>query len=92
MKRAGWPRRELDAFAAWRVEDRAEDQLLLCDLPGRTRSWLMAASEGTRTLLYFGSAIVPLSPGYRALLGFHKLYSRVLLRAAKSRLERRIGK
>jgi hypothetical protein len=78
----------LDAFAAWRVEDRARDQLLLCDIFGRTRSWLMAASAGeARTRLYFGSAVVSLSPGFRALLGLHKVYSRVLLHAAKSRLE-----
>jgi hypothetical protein len=78
---------EIGAFAAWRVENRAEDQLLLCDLLGGTRSWLMVAPAGpARTRLYFGSAVVRLSGGYRALLAFHKLYSRVLLGAARSRL------
>jgi hypothetical protein len=82
-----------DAFAAWRVEGRAGNQLLLCDLSDRTRSWLMVVPEGGRTQLYFGSAVVPgrrrksLGFGFRALLGFHKLYSAVLLYAAKSRLE-----
>jgi hypothetical protein len=44
----------LDSFAAWSVEERREDQLLMCDFPGRTRSWLMVSamegenSEGTR--------------------------------------------
>jgi hypothetical protein len=87
-------------FAAWSVEDRAADQLLLCDFQGRTRSWLMTApltirgQQGTR--LYFGSAVVPLvsrrtgqatmGPVFGALLGFHKVYSRLLLRAAASRL------
>jgi hypothetical protein len=48
----------------------------------------MAASAGeARTRLYFGSAVVSLSFGFRALLGLHKVYSRVLLHAAKSRLE-----
>jgi hypothetical protein len=90
-----------DRFAAWRVEGRERDQLLLCDVHGRTRSWLMAADagDGTGRTLYFGSAVVS-SPGaaagvaglefrYRALLGFHRVYSRALLRAAVARLERR---
>lgn len=88
------------SFAAWRVEARSANQLLLCDFQGRTRSWLMvAAAEGggaAGTRLYFGSAVVPvidarsggatMGLAFRALLGFHKLYSRVLLRAASARL------
>ncbi len=80
------------AFAAWTVEARSPNQLLLCDFQGRTRSWLMAS--GTR--LYFGSAVVRVESrgsgkaglgfAFRALLGFHRLYSRVLLRAAARRL------
>jgi hypothetical protein len=31
----------IDRFAAWRVEDRAPDQLLMCDIRGSTRSWFM---------------------------------------------------
>jgi hypothetical protein len=79
-------------FAAWRVERRAPDQLLLCDFMGRTRSWLMVAPHETGTRLYFGSAVVPragqasIGPGFNANLGFHKLYSRVLLHAAARRL------
>jgi hypothetical protein len=90
----------IDSFAAWRVERRAMNQLLMCDFRSRTRSWLMVAplqtASGTR--LYFGSAVVParnpkterleLGPVFEALLGFHKVYSRVLLRAASSRLSR----
>ena len=43
--------------------------------------------------LYFGSAIVPRQRGglgwqYAALVGFHKLYSRLLLAAAARRLAR----
>lgn len=83
-----------ETFAAWRVEARSADQLLMCDLSGRTRSWLMTHADGT---LYFGSAVVP-APGrpagasalgfpYRQLLGFHRLYSRALLRAAAARVE-----
>ena len=92
----------LDAFSAWIVEDRREDQLLLCDLHGRTRSWLMAApvESGHGTRLYFGSAVVPakgsesgadIGSGFRLLLGFHKMYSRVLLKAAVRRLQARNG-
>jgi hypothetical protein len=93
---------KIDSFAAWTVEARTRDQILLTDFQGRTRSWLMlvpaAANTSAGTRLYFGSAVVPLmnprsgesrmGAGFRALLGFHRLYSRVLLRAAVSRLER----
>ena len=72
----------------------------MCDLHGRTRSWLMVAplqtDRGPATRLYFGSAAVAvksaptgtptLRVGFRALLGFHKMYSKALLSAAKSRL------
>lgn len=91
---------EIEAFAAWTVEARAPEQLLLSDFRGRTRSWLMTtpgASAGS-TRLHFGSAVVPV-PGaaggkprlgliFEALLGFHKLYSRALLRVAARRLRR----
>lgn len=81
----------LDSFAAWHVEKRSENQLLLSDFLGRTKSWLMVepmnTHSGIRTRLYFGSAVVPVKdPSYRALLGFHRIYSKVLLYAAKSRL------
>jgi hypothetical protein len=88
------------SFSAWRVEQRCGDQLLLADMTGRTRSWLMTApgaDGGTR--LYFGSAVLPttdrasgrptMGAVFQALLGFHRLYSRLLLSAARSRLERR---
>lgn len=89
-----------ESFAAWHVEARAPDQLLLCDFRGRTRSWLMVAgtpdSAADATRLYFGSAVTPTrsarSPAptlgltFRLLLGFHALYSRSLLAAARSRL------
>ena len=88
-----------DRFAAWDVEARADDQMLLRDLRGRTRSWLMVAPIGSSsapvTRLYFGSAVVPRSGSpeglgfpYSTLLGFHKLYSQVLLGAAKARLKK----
>lgn len=91
----------LDKFAAWHVESRTETQLLMN--AGRTRSWFMVEpithpAGGAATRLYFGSAVVAkasapgATPGlgflFSALLGFHTLYSRALLRAAKSRLAR----
>jgi hypothetical protein len=92
---------QLTLFAAWDVEAREPNQILLRDFQGRTRSWLMSApgAAGQSTKLYFGSAIVPIvdkrsgekrmGQGFRALLWFHKLYSRVLLRAAVRQLARK---
>lgn len=77
-----------DRFAAWTVEARRSDQILLCDHSARTRSWLMARDK----MLYFGSAVVPARPGqplgalFTGLLGFHTLYSRALLAAAVRRI------
>ena len=89
---------ETNQFAAWQVEAREADQILLCDFRGTTRSWLMvkAMEDTDQTLLYFGSAVVPrrdaagqtrpLSSAFRLLLGFHKVYSRVLLASARRKL------
>ena len=89
------------SFSAWTVESRSDDQILLADFTGRTKSWLMVAQLGNSmtvqtTRLYFGSAVVPkrsASPGapkmgftFHALLGFHRLYSRLLLLAARSKI------
>jgi hypothetical protein len=85
------------AFAAWTVERRAVDQLLLCDFQGKTRSWLMVESKGATTRLYFGSAVVKprggngekrMTGGFQALLGFHTRYSQALLSAARRALLR----
>lgn len=95
---------KIDKFAAWTVEKRNENELLLCDFMGRTRSWLMAvtAENNTRTRLYFGSAIVltrnskigklSLGFGFQALLGFHKIYSVLLLYFASLRIADRLSK
>ncbi|MDI1260284.1 hypothetical protein [Aquabacterium sp.] len=93
---------DTQSFAAWSVEGRSKNQLLLCDFLGRTRSWLMSDADdvahpgGTR--LYFGSAFLPKvdrSSGetrygleFHALKGFHRYYSEALLRSAQSRLLR----
>ena len=92
-------------FAAWHVEGRSENEILMCDFRGRTRSWLMTVpintANGARTQLYFGSAVVPkqnprtgqLSLGFQdqALLGFHRVYSVLLLYSAKLRIQHSIG-
>jgi hypothetical protein len=46
-------------FAAWNVEGRSENELLMCDMSGRTRSWFMVRHLDSCTQLYFGSAVVP---------------------------------
>jgi hypothetical protein len=85
---------KIESFAAWRVENRSENEILMCDYQGRTRSWLMAVPVGdTHTRLYFGSAVVPirnLKTGarsfgvvFQALLGFHRVYSLLLLYSAR---------
>ncbi len=77
-----------DTYAAWRVEDRTDDQILLCDVAGRTRSWLFHQPGR----FYFGSAVTPPAPDaplgwlFTALLPFHKVYSRGLLGSAARRL------
>ncbi len=90
-----------DRFAAWTVEARAENQLLLRDFLGHTRSWFMVESmklggAAPATRLLFGTAVVHSGlsgfPRTRAVaifwlfLPFHKAYARVLLRSAVKRL------
>jgi len=94
---------DIEKFAAWRVESRGENELLMCDFSGRTRSWLMGTpmntNNGARTRLYFGSVVVPvrnsktgklsLGFGVQVLLEFHKIYSVLLLNSAKSDIKRK---
>jgi hypothetical protein len=90
-----------DRFAAWTVEGRAQDQLLVCDFAKLTRSWLMvgARRDGEAgTQLYFGSAVVPGArdksgnprPGFafRVMTPVHAFYARALLRAAAAKVSR----
>jgi hypothetical protein len=84
----------LDRFAAWSVEARRDDQILLCDYQTRTRSWLMVlpildAAGTPATRLHFGTAVTQVDESraasafagfvFWALLWFHKAYARVLL-------------
>lgn len=80
---------ESDAFAAWAVEQRDKDQILLKDLHGRTCSWLMCKPESPeQTRLYFGSAVVVSNMQRGWLIGLHRFYSVRLLTAAYKRLQR----
>jgi len=93
-----------DSFSAWRVEDRDAAQILLSDFRGQTRSWLMVEPlhDAESTKLYFGSAVVfradtagqTTGPSlvFRMLLGFHKVYSKVLLSLARRALVRLISR
>lgn len=87
-----------DAFAAWTVEARGENELLVCDFMKLTRSWLMAVPVDNGTRLYFGSAAVPRSRdkagnprpgwGFRFFAPLHVIYAKALLRAAAKRVAR----
>jgi hypothetical protein len=85
------------SFAIWRVGQRTTTQLLVCDRFEKTRSWFQVAPmEGGGTLLRFGSAVassrnretgaLSVGRGFRCLMAFHVLYSRVLLGAARRRV------
>lgn len=90
----------IDSFAAWTVEGRKPDQLLLCDYQGRTRSWLMVEllenGSNAATRLFFGTGVVSATDRrtgrksmplpFRLLLAFHRRYARALLRSAAMRL------
>lgn len=88
----------VERFAAWKTEQRSDDEILLD--AGRTRSWLSVSHAGNgspATTLLFGSAVVPRSAdgrmglAFHALLGFHRLYSKLLLNAAARRIRARRG-
>ncbi|MEP4197403.1 MAG: hypothetical protein ABJL99_17415 [Aliishimia sp.] len=82
-----------DTFAIWTVEGRRDDEILLGDSAGRTKSWLHVAPNDTGTQLWFGSVVVPVlhrgkltkGPVFDALLGAHKVYSRMLLGSAAAK-------
>ncbi len=90
-------RSETDEFAAWDEYSRADNQLIMMDFRQQTCSWFMLDCDDSGTRLYFGSAVMrdqnkasgkKMKWTYRALLGFHRLYSRALLQAAAGRLVR----
>lgn len=78
-----------DTLSEWQVVERDADQILLAVGDGPIRTWIMRESPQDGTALYFGSAILPMhgaskiALGFRLLMGFHRLYARVLLFAAQ---------
>ena len=74
-------------FAAWDVEARTDDQLLMRDFQDRTCSWPMVEPISGGTGLWFGSGVRrPDRAPVKLLMPFHRWYSRALLRAAVRRL------
>lgn len=91
-----------DSFSAWTVEDRTEDQLLMCDMRGRTRSWFMVrpvlVGGKPGTSLFFGSAVVPvvnkktgdieIGRSFELLMRLHVTYSKLLLHFASAKIHK----
>lgn len=83
----------ISLFSAWQVEKRLINEIILS--AWQTRSWLCVAPQQNNTAstqLYFGSAVVSaqstgkVNPLFHLLGGFHKLYSKLLLRAAANKV------
>ncbi|MEO1046340.1 MAG: hypothetical protein AAFX04_12935 [Pseudomonadota bacterium] len=71
---------EAQSFAAWNVVQRREREILLQDFRGTTASWLSVQHHGDSTTLLFGSWVgQPERATVKALMPFHRWYSRVLL-------------
>jgi len=85
-----------NTFAAWYVGARTPTELLMCDRYERTRSWFRVGPDGDGgPELCLGFAVAgrrrangsfAMSPSFRALLGFHVLYSQQLLQATAGSL------
>ncbi len=67
-------------FAAWSVVERTGTEILLQDFRGTTASWLCVRPLEGSTELLFGSWVGEPDRGVvKALMPFHRWYSRVLL-------------
>jgi hypothetical protein len=83
----------VSSFAIWRLGERTETQLLMCDRYERTRFWFRVVRlDAGKTLLQFGSAVASgdemaqskLRGSFlQLLLRLHVIYSHILLHAAK---------
>jgi hypothetical protein len=81
-------RGERDSFAAWSLDARAGNQIVMLDFMSASCSWLMIEPRPAQTVLYFGSGVMRRTLGFRVLMPFHRLYARALLAAARARLAR----
>ena len=71
---------EVQRFAAWNVVEHNDAEILLQDFRGTTASWLCVRPLETSTELLFGSWVGEPERGIvKALMPFHRWYSRVLL-------------
>ena len=91
---------DADFYSMWVTEERRDNQILMREMTGRTRSWLMVCpivnGEKKMTRLFFGSVVMPkkqLESGakqfgrlFYMLDGFHRAYSRALLKSAYNKL------
>lgn len=82
---------EAETFAAWSLEARRANELLMCDYQGLTRSWLMTRPEAGGTTLHFGTVVAPRRREgarrvFSALTWAHRIYARALLRSTVARL------
>ena len=88
--------------AAWTVEARSANQVLLCDFLSFTRCWLMvevSPDDAARSRLYFGTAFArtrnPSAANFALRLVFsvlrplHSAYAKILLNGAAARLRSR---
>jgi hypothetical protein len=75
------------ALAVWTVAERHDDQLLMEDRYGKTRSWFRVLQFGSAVAAARSAAGAAAMGGrFRALLRFHRWYSRALLAAAARKL------
>ena len=84
---------QAERFAAWSVEARTGNEIVLRDFQNRTCSWLMVEPAGQgATKLWFGSGVrAPEGRMVQALMPFHRWYSRRLLASAAAPLKRNRG-
>ncbi len=92
----------IEKYAAWNLEARNENQLLMCDFKQATRSWLMTEkiepNESTQTRLFFGSALIARTNQQnneksipfliKSMVPAHQFYSKCLLNSTAAKLLR----
>ena len=82
-----------DTFAIWTQAYRDNEQIVLSDFKGSTKSWLMVKQiTSSETQIFFGTAVMPTvkkdgslgepSKLFVILGSFHRLYSKLLLWSA----------
>lgn len=78
---------EVQNFAAWSVEARSDNAILMRDFQQRTCSWLCVEELSGKTRLTFGSGVrKPEGVAVNMLMPFHRWYAKTLLKSAAARL------